>query len=82
MIWVRVWGSGDRDVRLEAVYQCWGSVLKLMGGLLGVMSEWKRGWYFRLLEGLGVLVFMWRWRPLQSDALSGCQQVVGEHRVN
>lgn len=53
MIWVRVWGSGDRDVRLEAVYQCWGSVLKLMGGLLGVMSEWKAGVVFQIVGGAG-----------------------------
>lgn len=53
MVRVCVWGSGDRDVRLGAVYQCWGSALKLIGGLLGVMSEWKTGMVFGIVGGAG-----------------------------
>lgn len=53
-----------------------------MGGLLRVMSEWKMGVVFDIVGGAGVLVFVWRWKPLQSDELWGCQQVVGEQRVD
>lgn len=35
------------------MYQCWGSVLKLMGGLLGVMSQWKAGVVFEIVGGAG-----------------------------
>lgn len=35
------------------MYQCWGSALKLIGGLLGVMSEWKTGMVFGIVGGAG-----------------------------
>lgn len=35
------------------MYQCWGSVLKLMGGLLRVISEWKTGVVFGIVGGAG-----------------------------
>lgn len=35
------------------MYQCSGSVLKLMGGLLRVISEWKTGVVFGIVGGAG-----------------------------